>query len=380
MPEALQADSLVAALLLAVAALGLWVAARPGVRQFGVSAAIAAGALLGGLGLLPGASPVYALINEHFVPLAITLFLLEVNLSRVGREAQPMLKAFLLAVAGVLCGAVLGTVLGLLGENDTAWASIISAGFIGGSANSVAVAGALGLVNDPRFVLVAASVYALVIPYFIALAVLPATGIFARGGHGANGENGEGEEPAPASDDPGPAGQVISELSLARCLLVAMAIVACSDLAAYALGSQAVKYLLLTVLALAVATCVSGGSVRLAGTQPLGQFLIYLFFAAIGAQVDLQLALSEGLAFMLFTATLLLTHAVLLGVLGRLLRVPGRELLIASAACVGGPPLAAGMAGAMRWSDLVTPGLLVGLIGYASANVIGITLAGLLQL
>ena len=138
------------------------------------------------------------------------------------------------------------------------------------------------------------------------------------------------------------------------------------------------KYLLLTVLSLAVATAFPRRLERLAGRQELGDLLIYLFFAAIGAQVNLSLVLAEGARFLVFTALVLATHAALLLVAGRALRVGGPELLIASAACVGGPPLAAGMAGAMKWQVLVTPGLLAGLLGYAIANFLGIFLAGLI--
>lgn len=78
----------------------------------------------------------------------------------------------------------------------------------------------------------------------------------------------------------------------------------------------------------------------------------------------------------LFCALLLACHALLLLLIGRALRVPARALLVASNACVLGPPTAAAMAVSRGWHDLVTPGLLCGLLGYAVANLVGIALSG----
>ncbi|CAN0403644.1 unnamed protein product, partial [Hapterophycus canaliculatus] len=62
---------------------------------------------------------------------------------------------------------------------------------------------------------------------------------------------------------------------------------------------------------------------------------------------------------------------VLVGV-GRLFRLPFRELALASNANVGGPTTAAAMAAAKGWKNLVLPALLTGVLGYATATFIGV--------
>ena len=47
---------------------------------------------------------------------------------------------------------------------------------------------------------------------------------------------------------------------------------------------------------------------------------------------------------------------------------------MASNANVGGPTTAAAMAGSKQWKSLVLPGILVGILGYASATFIALML------
>ena len=52
----------------------------------------------------------------------------------------------------------------------------------------------------------------------------------------------------------------------------------------------------------------------------------------------------------------------------KLLKMPIKDLAVASNAAVGGPTTAAAMASAKRWDDLVLPALLVGILGYATGT------------
>jgi hypothetical protein len=52
--------------------------------------------------------------------------------------------------------------------------------------------------------------------------------------------------------------------------------------------------------------------------------------------------------------------------------VAPQRLLVASSAAIGGPATAAALAKSVLWESLVTPGLLVGNIGYAVATFIGL--------
>ena len=54
------------------------------------------------------------------------------------------------------------------------------------------------------------------------------------------------------------------------------------------------------------------------------------------------------------------------------------EVVVSSLACIGGPVAPAAIAASRGWRALVTPGLMVGILGYAIANFIGVGLARLL--
>jgi uncharacterized membrane protein len=96
-------------------------------------------------------------------------------------------------------------------------------------------------------------------------------------------------------------------------------------------------------------------------------------------QIQIGAALSQGGPLMAFTVILLATHLTALSLAGRIFRLTGEELLIASNACILGPAPAAAMAVAQGWRSLVTPGLLCGLLGYAIANFVGIFMARILS-
>ena len=64
---------------------------------------------------------------------------------------------------------------------------------------------------------------------------------------------------------------------------------------------------------------------------------------------------------------------------GRIMRLDLAEVMIASNACILGPAPAAALAASKGWRPLVTPGILVGLFGYAIATFIGVAISTLLQ-
>jgi uncharacterized membrane protein len=113
-------------------------------------------------------------------------------------------------------------------------------------------------------------------------------------------------------------------------------------------------------------------------TEPAGHLaviLMNLFFSVTGAQGKLGKVLATAPRLFLFSTVQLLVHlGFLLGAGRGLFRLPLKELLVASNANVGGPTTAAAMAGSKKWKSLVLPGILTGILGYASATFIGLVL------
>jgi uncharacterized membrane protein len=106
---------------------------------------------------------------------------------------------------------------------------------------------------------------------------------------------------------------------------------------------------------------------------------MYIFFVAIGAGANLGEVIGAALPILLFIVVLVLVHLALMVAVGRLLKLDLAEVMIASNACILGPPTAAALAASKGWRALVTPGILVGMFGYAIGTFIGIGLTTLLK-
>ncbi|MDA0892561.1 MAG: DUF819 family protein, partial [Proteobacteria bacterium] len=98
------------------------------------------------------------------------------------------------------------------------------------------------------------------------------------------------------------------------------------------------------------------------------------FFAAIAAGADVRAMISVAPLLILLVTILLTVHLSVLLVVGRWLGLTLPELLTASNAAVLGATTAPAMAAAKGWHDQVTPGVLVGVLGYALGTFVGTVL------
>ena len=106
---------------------------------------------------------------------------------------------------------------------------------------------------------------------------------------------------------------------------------------------------------------------------------MYIFFVVIGAGANLGDVVGAALPIIKFIVVMVVVHLCLIVILGRLLKLDLAEVMIASNACILGPAPAAALAASKGWQPLVTPGILVGVLGYAIATFLGIGLTTLLQ-
>lgn len=108
-----------------------------------------------------------------------------------------------------------------------------------------------------------------------------------------------------------------------------------------------------------------------------------LFFAMLGASCCCSWAsLGAAAPLMGFVGLMVAVHWALLAVLGsgrlpglKWMRLPAEVLMAGSAANIGGPATAAGLAASRGWGRLVQPSLLCGSLGYALGTAGGLLLA-----
>jgi len=82
-----------------------------------------------------------------------------------------------------------------------------------------------------------------------------------------------------------------------------------------------------------------------------------------------------GLPVLGFYLIIMFTHFLFLLFLAKLFKLDVYEVIVSSAANIMGPSVAAPMAASLGQKKMVTPAILVGILGYAIGTFIGVTIA-----
>jgi uncharacterized membrane protein len=362
------------AFLFTIVAIALWVDKTSLGRSIpGAIIALVLGAILSNVNILPSTSGVYDVATGMFVGLAIPLLLLTGNLRRIWKETGRLFGVFLLAVSATVAGTITAYFLIPI-EPPFAQqlAGSLAAGYTGGSVNFVAVSNALGL-SGSSFVATAAADHLIGNLYLMLLMILPAIAIVRKWYPDVSGTASQ-LPVAPSAET----AQRLNPVAIICALAMSFSINWIGTVTGEATGVKYMPILTITAITVALATCLPRQVERLEGAYTVGMILMYVFFAAIGANLDMTVLWKSGPTILLFATIIVLMHLVVLLTAARLFRFSLAEIVVSSAATVGGPPVAAAIASAKGWPHLVTPGLLVGILGYVLGNFIGIALAQLL--
>ncbi len=347
----------------------------------GAVIAILAAIAAANLKVIPHSAPAFDFVFSYFVPVLIPLFLFRANLRHMIFETTRMTIAFLVASLGTIAGVLIAvamldlSALAPAAETDPALreagiAGLFASTYIGGSVNYAALGEITGLRTDASFFSAATATDNLFSALFLSvLALLPGwhwlAKRFARHEHT--------DAPTEARTDSG-----ISATTLTLALAAAISFVAVGDAITAAVAMPSLRYAIITVLVLIAATVFPEWMARLRGGFELGVGLAFVFFAAIAAGADLVAMVRIAPLLVLLVTILLSIHLIVLLVAGRLFRLTLPELVTASNAAVLGATTAPALAAARGWHDLVTPGVLVGVLGYALGTFAGTALFHLL--
>jgi uncharacterized membrane protein len=326
------------------------------------------------LHVIPHSAPAYDFVFGYFVPVLIPLFLFKANLRHMLFETTRMTIAFLVASLGTIIGVVIAV--GLLDFNSLAPAAdidpamreagiagLFASTYIGGSVNYAALGEITGLRTDASFFSAATATDNLFSAVFLSvLALLPGWQWLAR--RFTSHEHGEKQVEKDTTER-------ITSASLTLATAAAISFVAIGDAITGALEMPSLRYAIITSLVLIVATAFPRWMERLYGGFELGVGLAFVFFAAIAAGADLTAMVNIAPLLIVLVVILLSVHLLVLLSVGRLFRLTLPELIIASNAAVLGATTAPALAAARGWHDLVTPGVLVGVFGYALGTFAG---------
>ena len=336
-------------------------------------------AILGAIGaanlrIIPHSAPAFDFVFSYFVPVLIPLFLFRANLRHMLFETTRMTGAFLIAALGTVLGVVAAVSVLDLSElasmadlepalREAGIAGLFASTYIGGSVNYAALGDITALRTDASFFSAATATDNLFSAVFLGvLALLPGwrflASRFESHVHVTEVVPTEAEEP-------------ITAASLTLAAATAIGFVAVGDAITSWIGAPALRYAIITALVVCAATAFPRWMARLRGAFEMGVGLAFVFFAAIAAGADLVAMVRIAPLLIVLVTILLSVHLLVLLVLGRAFGLTLPELITASNAAVLGATTAPALAAARGWHDLVTPGVLVGVLGYALGTFVG---------
>lgn len=347
---------------------------RIGSHLTGAVIAILSAIAIANLRIIPHSAPAFDFVFSYFVPVLIPLFLFKADLRHMLFETTRMTGAFLIASAGTVIGVIVAVSFLDLGNlaaaaevdpalREAGIAGLFASTYIGGSVNYAALGEITGLNTDASFFSAATATDNLFSAVFLGvIAMLPGWNWLAR--RFSNHDHGE-EQAVVAGREP------ITAMSLTLAMATAISFVAIGDFITSLTGVPSLRYAIITVLVVTAATAFPQLMSRLHGGFELGVGLAFVFFAAIAAGADLVAMIQIAPMLIVLVLILLGVHLMVLLGVGRLFRLTLPELVTASNAAVLGATTAPALAAAKGWHDLVTPGVLVGVLGYALGTLVG---------
>jgi uncharacterized membrane protein len=361
---------------------------------------LVAAMLLTNLKVMPPEAPVYALVNEYLVPVALSLLLFRADVFHIVRTTRKMFLAFHISVLGTILGAVLATVLFRDAfDRVPAVAGIMTGSYIGGAVNFIAIKNSFQVSENLTDPLLVADNF-IMAAMFIALLWIAGSRLFLRHyphPHSTEGDTQQNQSLAAQYWKP----KQVSLLDLAKAVAVAVVIAAVSSkLSASILpetngspeaaaGNMAAsfarevignQFVLITFFSVLAATLLRGRLEKVGGAEELGAYLLYIFFFVIGLPADLVAVVLNVPTMFLFCLVIALVNLVVTLVLGKVLGFSLEELTLCVNASLGGAPSAAAMAIAKGWPKLVLPALLAGIWGYVIGTFLGILVGKMLTL
>lgn len=144
-----------------------------------------------------------------------------------------------------------------------------------------------------------------------------------------------------------------------------------------------------TVAVLTVTTLGIGASLipsinRIKSSFQLGMYFIYVFCVIVASKADIialfsvdNIALLSNL--LLYIAIVIVGSLILHALLSWIFRINVDEYIITSTALSNSPPFVPVVAAALKNKEVVIPGMIIGVIGYAIGNYLGVAIAYLLR-
>ncbi len=337
--------------------------------------------LFSNIGLIPIQHDLYEPLQSTTLHFAIFLMVVTIDVRNILKVARPqVLLLFLLGCGGTVLGGIIAwaAFIPLVGTETAAQVAAGTTGFYcGGSMNWAAVCDAL----DVPFSLNAAAFPAVIIVYSLYLGFI----LLLEGSPWSKRlERWLGAPPTGEPNDNEFVQKEIAPLSISDYITGVFAF--CGAYLLSILLEQAVatyifipQVIFLTTFALILGAWTPLHAMR--GLATLGEAALYFLLCVIGTQGDLRETLQQAPILILLTLIVAVVHGVVILFSARILKVDLTTTCVTSVASIGGAATAPIVAAVFKVEELIPIGVLLGLLGYAVGNYLGIYLGHtLLQL
>lgn len=340
------------------------------------------GIILSNLSIVPFSHELYGTIGTYCIPVFISIMLFSVDIKKMLKLSKEALAATFIAIFCVSLMAVLGGV--LFGKNiDEGWkiAGMFVGTYTGGSANLTAIA--TGLDVAPATLAAAnAADYVVGIPtlflMFASPALIKASSKFQKfWPYSVVEEDLQGD----GSHEELMASKEWSIVDIA--IMVSMGFVIteiATQLAALfpPMISSAARILLVTTIAIALAQ--TAPVKRLRGNMDLGLYISMMFLSTIGISVSITAFFGSALSITLFCFFVIIGSILLHLTITRLFKIKYQYVILSITGAIADGTTAGLVAASGGWKSLVSIGVVMGILGMAVGNYVGIGIAYLIRM
>lgn len=335
------------------------------------------GLILSNVGAVPFESPVYDETMHTGIPISIALLLLRLDIADLRQLDSKCVLYFVLCCVGTIAGAVVAHLAfgNLIGAESWKLAGQLTASYIGGGENAVAVGTSLEVSKELFTSTFAADNIVTAMWMLVCL-----SGPVGLGRFFSNTTPFEISDAPKEHSKPFTVSEFLPSMAYsiaATGVILWVSTVLGDSIKAAGWISWNTRIIWVTTLALLMAQTPLKRHFKV--SYVLGMAVFNYFFFSMGAISSLKEVVDYGPRVFVYVTTVVAVHGIIVLGVGKLIKADLPRLLTASQATIGGPATAAALAEANNWPHLVVPGILMGILGYATANYMGFLIAMLMR-
>lgn len=317
-------------------------------------------------------------MNSILVPLGLVLMLFNTQLKRWIKLTGRVLLGYLYLIVGVTTMSVIVYFVFGTFHSNAYGCGMIAATYIGGTPNMAAVRAAFDIdydVYNQYFLsdVVASSVYLL----FIMLPAKFLIGKVLKKYEAPVDQSIPVEDINDYKDLNKPLWQVVKSILLGI-LVLGVSYTACLPFI-FIYGKINLAWMILAFTLLAVVMSFIPAVRNNAWSFKTGDFLFNIFFMVMGTMTNFAALANLNLEILLMTSLVLFGGLTIQIILSFISKIDTDTTIITGAAGIMSPPFIPSIARAIKNPDLIAPGVIVGIIGLALGNIVGILIVQILM-